>query len=76
MVINPHREYCKCKRRTTDDNTLQAILDVKVPDITTLDVSCVLGLSYKQTLKRIRRLELEGVVRRQKVDSKYLIHVI
>lgn len=63
----------KFKRQKTDNETFDAVLNLRIPTVTNL--STVLCLSYKQTLKRVKRLESKGLLRRVKIKRKCYFHI-
>ena len=63
----------KFKRKKTDDETFNAILNLRIPTVANL--SDVLGLSYKQTFKRVKRLESKGLLCRVKIKRKCYFHI-
>lgn len=66
-MINARKLHGKYKRQCTDNETLDIIVNLKIPTVANL--SDVLGLSRKQSLRRIRRLEAKELARRKKVKN-------
>ena len=58
----------------TDNHTFDAINDLRIPTVDNL--AEVLGLTKKQSFKRVNRLVAKGLIRKVRIKDKTYIHLV